>query len=48
MNPTTTTAGPLPGAASGADIADWRPEDDTFWEGTGKKLSLIHISIGMS
>ena len=33
---------------SGADIADWRPEDEQFWETTGKKIAYrnLWISIG--
>ena len=23
-------------ASKGSDIADWRPEDEAFWESTGK------------
>ena len=26
-------------ASSGADIADWRPEDDLFWDQTGKRIA---------
>ena len=32
-----------PAANSGADIADWRPEDDTFWESTGKKIAYRNL-----
>ena len=24
---------------SDADLADWRPEDEQFWESTGKKIA---------
>jgi len=30
-------------AASGADVADWRPEDNTFWESTGKKIAYRNL-----
>ena len=29
--------------ASGADVADWRPEDNTFWESTGKKIAYRNL-----
>ena len=32
-----------PNAASGADVADWRPEDNTFWESTGKKIAYRNL-----
>ncbi len=48
---TTTTqraAGGAPSsAASGADIADWRPEDETFWESTGKKIAYRNLWISV-
>ncbi len=28
---------------SSADITDWRPEDETFWEGTGKKIAYRNL-----
>jgi NNP family nitrate/nitrite transporter-like MFS transporter len=28
---------------SRADIADWRPEDETFWESTGKKIAYRNL-----
>ncbi|MBP6851089.1 MAG: MFS transporter [Rhodoferax sp.] len=27
----------------GADIGDWRPEDNTFWESTGKKIAYRNL-----
>jgi NNP family nitrate/nitrite transporter-like MFS transporter len=29
--------------AGGGDIADWRPEDDAFWESTGKKIAYRNL-----
>ena len=34
-------------AGSGADIADWRPEDDAFWESTGKKIAYRNLWISV-
>ncbi len=32
---------------SGADIADWRPEDERFWESTGKKIAYRNLWISV-
>lgn len=32
---------------SGADITDWRPEDETFWETTGKKIAYRNLWISI-
>ena len=37
----TTTKNP------GADIADWRPEDDAFWEKTGKRIAYRNLWISI-
>ena len=31
----------------GADIHDWRPEDDAFWEATGKKIAYRNLWISV-
>ena len=33
--------------ASGADIADWRPEDDAFWNRTGKRIAYRNLWISI-
>ncbi len=33
--------------ARGADIADWRPEDDAFWEATGKRIAYRNLWISV-
>jgi NNP family nitrate/nitrite transporter-like MFS transporter len=45
----TTTAGAkgAPNQAPGPDIADWRPEDDTFWNATGKKIAYRNLWISV-
>ena len=30
-------------APKGSDIADWRPEDDAFWESTGKQIAYRNL-----
>ncbi len=40
-NPQTTAGG------SAADIADWRPEDNAFWESTGKKIAYRNLWISV-
>ena len=48
MNTTLKAApGATTAAASGADIADWRPEDDAFWESTGKKIAYRNLWISV-
>ncbi len=32
---------------SGADLADWRPEDEQFWETTGKKIAYRNLWISV-
>jgi len=32
---------------SGADITDWRPEDEQFWESTGKKVAYRNLWISI-
>lgn len=32
---------------SAADIADWRPEDDAFWESTGKRIAYRNLWISI-
>jgi NNP family nitrate/nitrite transporter-like MFS transporter len=32
---------------SGNDVADWRPEDDRFWETTGKKIAYRNLWISV-
>ena len=31
----------------GADIADWRPEDEAFWESTGKRIAYRNLWISI-
>ncbi len=38
---------PTPGATRGADIADWRPEDEAFWESTGKRIAYRNLWISV-
>jgi NNP family nitrate/nitrite transporter-like MFS transporter len=32
---------------AGGDIGDWRPEDEKFWEGTGKKIAYRNLWISI-
>jgi NNP family nitrate/nitrite transporter-like MFS transporter len=43
----TTTATPATTRPGGADIADWRPEDDEFWESTGKRIAYRNLAISV-
>ena len=40
-------AGTLPRRTSGADIVDWRPEDNEFWESTGKRIAYRNLAISV-
>jgi NNP family nitrate/nitrite transporter-like MFS transporter len=40
-------AGTLPRPATGADLPDWRPEDETFWETTGKRIAYRNLAISV-
>jgi NNP family nitrate/nitrite transporter-like MFS transporter len=34
-------------AVQGTDISDWRPEDDTFWKSTGKRIAYRNLWISV-
>ena len=41
---TIPVTGPAPhGQAATGDVADWRPEDDAFWESTGKRIAYRNL-----
>ena len=45
---TTTIDSVVPAPArTGADITDWRPEDDAFWETTGKRIAYRNLWISV-
>jgi NNP family nitrate/nitrite transporter-like MFS transporter len=41
MNPSTLVA--APDAPRGPDIADWRPEDEAFWQSTGQRVAYRNL-----
>ena len=47
MNTKNNTSPAAGSATSGADITDWRPEDETFWETTGKKIAYRNLWISI-
>ena len=47
MNKITDTRTTTPNGNSGGDIADWRPEDNDFWEKTGKKIAYRNLAISV-
>jgi NNP family nitrate/nitrite transporter-like MFS transporter len=48
MNATTTAgAKSAPNRTPGPDITDWRPEDDTFWNATGRKVAYRNLWISV-
>jgi len=45
---TNTRAGTAPATQqSGADVADWKPEDEQFWESTGRKVAYRNLWISV-
>ena len=42
-----TPAATVDRPATGADIADWRPEDNAFWESTGKRIAYRNLAISV-
>jgi NNP family nitrate/nitrite transporter-like MFS transporter len=47
MNKTLAADIAAPAAGNGADIADWRPEDESFWEVTGKRIAYRNLWISV-
>jgi len=47
MNATPSSTVAAPRARSRADIADWRPEDNDFWETTGKGIAYRNLAISV-
>ena len=47
MSTAQTSAMPLRRLTSKADIADWRPEDDEFWESTGKRIAYRNLALSV-
>ena len=47
MNTTIEAPNLAAGGKRGADIADWRPEDNEFWESTGKKTAYRNLWISV-
>ncbi|HRE14371.1 MAG TPA: MFS transporter [Usitatibacteraceae bacterium] len=38
---------PAPAPSRGADVADWRPEDEAFWNATGKRIAYRNLLISI-
>lgn len=45
-HPASTTLVP-PAAAGNADVSDWRPEDERFWETTGKRIAYRNLMLSV-
>jgi NNP family nitrate/nitrite transporter-like MFS transporter len=37
----------VPKPTSSADVVDWRPEDNAFWESTGKRIAYRNLAISV-
>ncbi|MDP2017800.1 MFS transporter, partial [Hydrogenophaga sp.] len=44
---TAPPGGQAAASSQGADIADWRPEDETFWNSTGKRIAYRNLWISV-
>ncbi len=47
MTTSSNTRAAALAAGSRADVTDWRPEDETFWETTGKKIAYRNLWISI-
>ena len=47
MNTTLKASAAVPAPSNGADINDWRPEDEKFWESTGKRIAYRNLWISV-
>ena len=47
MTSASTLQTGTPASQSGADIADWRPEDESFWESHGKKIAYRNLMLSV-
>ncbi len=47
MSTVRSAAAPLPKRSRNADIADWRPEDNAFWETTGKRIAYRNLALSV-
>jgi MFS transporter, NNP family, nitrate/nitrite transporter len=43
----TLKSATAPPSGGGADIADWRPEDNEFWESTGKNIAYRNLALSV-
>ena len=43
----TVQAAAAPRSTSSGDIVDWRPEDNAFWEATGKRIAYRNLAISV-
>ena len=47
LNSTSAPRVGAPAATGGTDIADWRPEDEAFWEANGKRIAYRNLWISV-
>jgi len=47
MTSTLKSGATMAAPANGADVADWRPEDNAFWESTGRKIAYRNLWISV-
>ena len=47
MNTTLKTSAAMPARTGGSDIIDWRPEEEGFWDGAGKRIAYRNLWISV-
>ena len=47
MNTTQAAGATQPQSTATGDIADWQPEDPTFWEATGKRVAYRNLALSV-
>ena len=47
MSTLQTAVAPAATRTGTADIADWRPEDNAFWETTGKRIAYRNLALSV-
>jgi NNP family nitrate/nitrite transporter-like MFS transporter len=47
MSTAPTAPAALARPAGNSDVVDWRPEDETFWEATGKKIAYRNLALSV-
>jgi MFS transporter, NNP family, nitrate/nitrite transporter len=47
MNTAIKSSASIPSAGTGSDISDWRPEEEQFWQTTGKRIAYRNLILSV-